>query len=86
HFTPNHLPQLHPLPNIHSSEYPATLTLNLTQLTKITSPHPNIFDKPFNKKHYTNLKHPLPTTATLLPFLFVTSTPPRLLPALSGLI
>lgn len=48
--TANQVGQVHALGNIDSSEYAARVTLNLSQVRKMTSAQRNIFDKGFNKK------------------------------------
>ncbi|MBL4986945.1 hypothetical protein [Bacillus safensis] len=84
--TANQVGQVHALGNINSSEYAARVTLNLSQIRKMTSAQRNIFDKGFNKKDYSKLKDALGTSATVLGLVFVTSTPAGVVAGVSGLI
>ncbi|OLP63623.1 hypothetical protein BACPU_29850 [Bacillus pumilus] len=78
--------QVHAMGNIDSSQYAARVTLNLSQIRKMTSAQRNIFDKGFDKKDYSKLKDALGTSATVLGLVFVTSTPAGVVAGVSGLL
>ncbi|MEK4397023.1 hypothetical protein [Bacillus sp. FSL K6-2860] len=82
----NQMGQVHAMGNIDSSQYAARVTLNLSQIRKMTSAQRNIFDKGFKKKDYSKLKDALGTSATVLGLVFVTSTPAGVVAGVSGLL
>ncbi|OUZ06698.1 hypothetical protein [Bacillus pumilus] len=82
----NQMGQVHAMGNIDSSQYAARVTLNLSQIRKMTSAQRNIFDKGFKKKDYSKLKDALGGSATVLGLIFVTSTPAGVVAGVSGLL